>query len=53
MAFGLDIEGIVGVEWKIPSVPLALSLDYRPAFEILPTTGFYAKGFAFGVKYLF
>jgi hypothetical protein len=53
MAFGLDVEAIVGVEWRIPSVPLALSLDYRPAFEVLPTTGFYAKGFAFGIKYLF
>ncbi len=53
MAFGFDVEAIVGVEWRIPSVPLALSLDYRPAFEVLPTTGFYAKGFAFGIKYLF
>ena len=51
--FGLDIEAIVGVEWQIPGVPLALSLDYRPAFEILPEIGFYAKGFAFGIKYLF
>ena len=47
MGFGLDIE------WQIPGVPLALSLDYRPAFEILPSTSFYAKGFAFGIKYLF
>ncbi len=53
MGFGLDIEAIVGVEWQIPGVPLALSLDYRPAFEILPGVGFYAKGFAFGIKYLF
>ena len=54
MGFGLDVEAIVGVEWKLPiSFPLAISLDYRPAFELLPTTGFYAKGFAFGVKYLF
>ncbi|MBO5844385.1 MAG: hypothetical protein J6Q96_05920 [Bacteroidales bacterium] len=53
MGFGLDIEAIVGVEWQIPGVPLALSLDYRPAFEILPETSFYAKGFAFGIKYLF
>lgn len=53
MGFGLDIEAIVGVEWQIPGVPLALSLDYRPAFEILPATSFYAKGFAFGIKYLF
>ncbi len=54
MGFGLDVEAIVGVEWKLPiSFPLAISLDYRPAFELLPTTGFYAKGFAFGIKYLF
>lgn len=53
MSFGLDIEGIIGVEWQIPGVPLALSLDYRPAFEILPETDFYAKGFAFGLKFLF
>ena len=53
MGFGLDIEAIVGVEWQIPGVPLALSLDYRPAFEILPEICFYAKGFAFGIKYLF
>lgn len=53
MSFGLDIEAIVGIEWAIPGVPLALSLDYRPAFEILPETSFYAKGFAFGIKYLF
>lgn len=53
MGLGLDVEGIVGVEWQIPGVPLAISLDYRPAFEILPSTSFYAKGFAFGIKYLF
>lgn len=53
MGFGLDIEGIVGVEWQIPGVPLALSLDYRPAFQILPETDPYLKGFAFGIKYLF
>ncbi len=53
MGFGLGIDGIVGVEWKIPSVPLALSLDWKPSFEILPETDFYIKGFAFGVKYVF
>ena len=52
-AFGLDIEAIVGVEYKIPSVPLAISLDYRPALEVLPEVNFYAKGFAFGLKYIF
>lgn len=53
MAFGLGIDGIVGVEWQIPGVPLALSLDWKPSFELMPDTDFYFKGFAFGVKYLF
>ena len=51
--FGLDIEAIVGVEWKIPSIPFALSLDYRPSFVFLPSLGLDIKGVAFGIKYLF
>ncbi len=53
MSFGLSVDFIVGVEWKVPNVPLSLSLDWKPAIEILPVTDFYIKGFAFGIKYLF
>lgn len=31
--FGLGIDGIVGLEYKIPSIPLAFSLDLKPYIE--------------------
>lgn len=33
--FGLGVDGIVGLEYKIPPIPLALSLDVKPFFEIV------------------
>lgn len=51
--FKLDINGILGVEWQIPGVPLALSLDWKPAFQLMPKTEPDAACFAFGIKYLF
>ena len=51
--FGLSINGIVGVEWHLPdNIPLTLALDYTPGFELIPSSGFYARGFAFSVKYV-
>ena len=51
---GLGAEGVVGLEYQIPNVPLALSLDYRPTFNILGGFGnsnFY--NFGLGVKFCF
>jgi len=31
--FGIGIDGIVGLEYKIPNVPLAFSLDIKPFIE--------------------
>ncbi|MCK9271487.1 MAG: hypothetical protein WC271_12535 [Bacteroidales bacterium] len=31
---GLGIDGIVGLEYKIPNVPIAFSLDLKPFIEI-------------------
>ena len=53
MSLGLGIDGIIGVEWKIPSAPFALSLDWKPSFELVPETELYFKGFGLGIKYLF
>ena len=34
-SFGLGIDGIIGLEYKIPSTPFALSLDMKPYIEVV------------------
>lgn len=31
---GLGIDGIIGIEYKIPPIPFAISLDFKPFVEI-------------------
>jgi len=31
---GLGLDGILGMEYKIPNAPIALSLDIKPFFEV-------------------
>ena len=51
---GLGAEGVVGLEYQIPNVPLALSFDYRPTFNVLGGFGYSNfVNFGFGVKYCF
>ncbi len=33
-AFGLGVDGIFGIEYKIEKVPIAMSLDFKPFFEV-------------------
>ena len=50
----LGAEGVLGLEYKIPGAPIALSVDYRPTFNILGGFGysnFY--NFGLGVKFCF
>lgn len=51
--FSLGVDGIIGLEYNIPNVPLVLSLDYKPIFNIAERTRFYAADFAFGIKVAF
>jgi len=51
--FNIALAGQLGVEYNIPSVPLQLSLDWRPAFWFLNSQGFYATGFGLGIRYRF
>lgn len=32
---GLGIDGLIGIEYKIPAIPFALSLDMKPYMEII------------------
>lgn len=51
--FGIGAELVLGLEYKIPNVPIALSLDYRPSISVLPDFGFGYYDVGFGVKYCF
>lgn len=48
--FGLRPQ--VGLEYKIPTLPLGLHLDYKPYLGFNNDSGFSGDGFTFGVKYI-
>ncbi|MGP1515794.1 MAG: hypothetical protein ACTTJH_07555 [Bacteroidales bacterium] len=51
--FGLGINATVGIEWHFPDdIPLSLALDWTPGFELIPASGFYGRGFAISIKYV-
>lgn len=52
-ALSLGIVGQVGVEYPIPSIPLNISLDWRPAFNFIGNAGFKAAYVALGIRYRF
>lgn len=37
--FALGVDGIVGIEYKIPPIPVAISLDLKPNLEVWTTGG--------------
>lgn len=51
ISFG--VAGILGLEYQIKSLPLAISADWQPAFMISPSSGFSAENGGLGVKYTF
>ncbi len=38
-SFGLGVDGVLGLEYKIPSTPIAMSLDVKPYIEFINTGG--------------
>ncbi|MBR1405540.1 MAG: hypothetical protein IJ578_01205 [Bacteroidales bacterium] len=50
--FNLGIVGQIGAEVEIPSVPLNISLDWRPGFSFIHG-GFYGAGVGLGLRYRF
>lgn len=40
---GLGIDGIVGIEFKIPKAPIAFSLDFKPYLEVNTRGGVYGS----------
>ncbi len=51
--FGLGVPFEGGLEYRFGSVPLALGMDWRPAFQIIDNTDFYFDRFGLNFRYVF
>lgn len=51
--FTMGINAIVGLEYKIRSLPLAFSVDYKPCLNFIGYTGFRAADFGLSAKFTF
>ena len=52
--FGIGIDGIVGLEYKIPDVPLAIDISLKPYMEIVSEGGvFFSPDPGIGIKFAF
>lgn len=49
----IGIDGIIGLDYKIKSAPIDLSLDWKPSFYVAGVGGFYGSGAALSVRYTF
>ena len=52
-AFALGAGAQIGLEYLFPSIPLQLSLDWKPTFIFIPGTAFGLTNVALGIRYLF
>lgn len=51
--FAVGADAIVGLEYRIPNAPLAISIDYKPTFNIASRTKFYMLDFGLGLRAMF
>lgn len=49
----LGIDGIIGLEYNIEAIPFNISLDYKPALNLIGYTGFWGDEVAFSVRFIF
>ncbi len=49
--FALGVDGIIGIEYVVPEIPLVFSLDYHPYINIIGPD-FFGNGTAFSIRYI-
>ncbi|MBI9068341.1 MAG: hypothetical protein JEZ09_13690 [Salinivirgaceae bacterium] len=49
----LGIDGIIGIEYNIKEIPVNISVDWKPAFNLIGHTGLWPDGGAVSVRYIF
>lgn len=50
LAFSLD--GVIGLDFKIPTAPVNISLDWKPTLELSPNPGMKFDGFGLSVRFV-
>lgn len=49
----VGIDGILGLEYSFTEAPFNISLDWKPAFNFIGYSGFWADGAALSLRYIF
>ncbi|WP_162343432.1 hypothetical protein [Cyclobacterium salsum] len=49
----VGIDGIIGLDFKFADAPINLSLDYKPAFNIINDAGFWGDEVALSIRFTF
>jgi len=49
----IGIDGILGIEYNFAEVPINVSLDWKPAFNLTGYSGFWGDGGALSIRYTF
>ena len=49
----IGIDGVLGLEYSFGDIPLCISLDWKPAMNLIGYTGFWGDGGALAIRYTF
>ena len=49
----IGIDGILGIEYNIPDIPINISIDCKPVLSLVGYTDFWADGAAISIRYIF
>lgn len=49
----VGVDGILGLEYNFVEVPFNVSIDWKPAFNFVGYSGFWADGGALSIRYIF
>ncbi len=50
---GFGLDGVIGLDYKINTLPINVSLDWQPAVDLIGSTGYNAAYGGIGVRYTF
>jgi hypothetical protein len=49
----IGIDGILGLEYNFEEIPINLSVDWKPAFNLFGNSEFWGDGGALSIRYIF